>query len=264
MASSPRPKRLSSRRLIAMTVCIAGFASTWSVWEMLRLPPAGSGRLALALAVAAVVSAVSGGPLFWWAAQDRRGDRPDRTFSACSGRCARELIAPSAELGARQSRDHAENAPTPSARRLVPAEHVFISYSPEDRRGVDQLQEALKAAGIPVWLDTSDVWPGEDRQAKIRHAITDGAVFLACFSKASLASPKSYQNEQLVIAIEQLKLRRPGSPWLIPVRFDDCDLPDTDLGCGRTLASIQAVDLFGDRSAEGMNRLVSALLRRIS
>lgn len=267
MASSPRPMRLSSRWLIAVTASIAGFTSTWWMWEMLRLPPAGSDRLAVALTVAAVVSAASGGPLFWWAAREREGDQPDRTLSTCSGRCARELIGRSAApaaAGARQPRAHGDNTPTPSARRPVPTEHVFISYSPEDRRHVDQLQEALKAVGIPVWRDTSDVWPGEDRQAKIRHAIIDGAAFLACFSEASLASPKSYQNEQLVIAIEQLKLRPPDSPWLVPVRFDDCDVPDTDLGYGRTLASIQAVDLFGDRSAEDMNRLVSALLRRIN
>lgn len=267
MASSPRPARFPSRWLIAVTACTAGFGSTWWVWELLRLPPAGSDRLVVALAVATVVSAVSAGPLFWWAGQDRPGDPPARTSSACSGHCASELIARSAApvtSQAGQPYAHADNAPPPPETRPALAGHVFISYSPDDWRHADHLQDALKNAAIPVWRDTSDVWPGDDRQAKIRRAITDAAIFLACFSKVSVAGPKTNQKEQLVVAIEQSKLRRPDSPWLIPVRFEDCDLPDTDIGCGRTLASIQGVDLFGDRSSENMNRLVSALLRSIS
>src|SRR5229473_3104195 len=55
-----------------------------------------------------------------------------------------------------------------------------------------------------------------------------------------------HQNEELTVAIDQLRLRLPGVPWLIPIRFDDCDIPALDLGGGRTLASIQRADLFGD------------------
>ena len=35
-----------------------------------------------------------------------------------------------------------------------------------------------------------------------------------------------------------------GQGWLLPVRFADCKLPEFDLGPGRTLDSIQRVDLF--------------------
>jgi hypothetical protein len=142
------------------------------------------------------------------------------------------------------------------------AGHAFISYVREDSDRVDQLEQSFVAAGIPVWRDTSDLWPGEDWRAKIRRAITDNTlVFIACFSRTSLAREKSYQNEELNLAIDQLRLRRPNDPWLIPVRFDDCEIPDVDIGAGRTLASIQRADLFGDRSAGDAERLVSAILR---
>lgn len=96
----------------------------------------------------------------------------------------------------------------------------------------------------------------------IRRAITDNAlVFIACFSARSVARVKSYQNVELALAIEQLQLRRPDDPWLIPVRFDDCDIPDLDLGAGRTLASIQRADLFGDGRYVGIGRLVRAVVR---
>lgn len=141
------------------------------------------------------------------------------------------------------------------------AGHVFISYVREDSHQVDQLQSMLQAAGIPVWRDTADLWPGEDWRAKIRSAINDNAlVFLACFSTRSLARARSYQNEELVLAIEQLRLRAPEHPWLIPVRFDDCQIPDRDIGGGRTLSSIQRADLFGDRYSEQAQRLTAAIL----
>ena len=146
--------------------------------------------------------------------------------------------------------------------RNILAGHAFISYVREDSLRADRLQRMLEAAGIPVWRDTEDLWPGEDWRAKIRLAITDHALaFIVCFSQKSVARNKSYLNEELTLAIEQLRLRRPGEPWLIPVRFDECDIPDLEIGAGRTLASIQHADLFGERADESTARLVAIVLK---
>jgi hypothetical protein len=135
--------------------------------------------------------------------------------------------------------------------------HAFLSYVREDSAKVAQLQALLQDAGIPVWRDTADLWPGEDWRAKIRHAITnDALVFLACFSSNSLVRDKSYQNEELALAIEQLRQRSPENPWLIPIRLDSCDIPDRDIGYGRTLRAIQHADLFDDYYEEGARRLI--------
>jgi len=142
------------------------------------------------------------------------------------------------------------------------AGHVFISYVRDDSKRVDQLQEVLQAAGVRVWRDRANLWPGEDWRLKIRSAITDNAlVFIACFSQASLARRKSYQNEELKLAIEQMRLRRPDEPWLIPIRFDECEIPDWDIGGGRTLTSIQYADLSGVSTAVETQRLVETVLR---
>jgi hypothetical protein len=140
--------------------------------------------------------------------------------------------------------------------------HVFISYVREDSGEVDELQKRLEAVGIPVWRDTSSLWPGEDWRAKIRGAISrDALVFIACFSSHSAARQQSYQNEELLLAIDQLRRRRPDDPWLIPVRLDECDIPEHDLGAGRTLASIQRADLFGADREMAAQRLVEAVQR---
>jgi hypothetical protein len=141
------------------------------------------------------------------------------------------------------------------------AGHVFISYVREDSDQVDQLQRTLEAAGVPVWRDTADLWPGRDWRAEIRHAITDNAlVFIACFSQASVSRRKSYQNEELELAIAEIRQRPPNDPWLIPVRLSECEIPDRDIGTGRTLKSIQRADLFGEHADEGVARLLAAIL----
>ena len=140
--------------------------------------------------------------------------------------------------------------------------HAFISYVREDSGRVDTLQKMLEAAGIPVWRDTASLWPGEDWRAKIRDAISrDALVFIACFSHHTAARQLSYQNEELLLAIDQLRRRRPDDPWLIPVRFDDCDIPDFELHADRTLASIHRADLFGPDSDLAARRLVEAVQR---
>lgn len=146
-----------------------------------------------------------------------------------------------------------------------PAEHAFICYVREDAPNVDQLQRDLEAAGISVWRDTTDLWPGEDWRIKIRRAITnDTLVFIACFSSHSTARAKSYQNEELALAIDQLRIRRPDVQWLIPVRFDECPVPDIDLGGGRTLASLQHADLFGEYREAAVTRLLTTVRRLLT
>ncbi len=140
--------------------------------------------------------------------------------------------------------------------------HAFICYARVDSPAVDGVQNALETAGVQVWRDTVNLWPGEDWRARIRAAITGEALaFIACFSSQGIAREKSFQNDELTLAIEQLRLRPPSTPWLIPVRLDDCAIPDYELGGGRTLSSIQRVDLFGDHRAEELSRLSTAVLR---
>lgn len=152
--------------------------------------------------------------------------------------------------------------PVAEARTEETPGHAFISYVREDTELVDRLQEILEAAGIAVWRDTQALWPGQDWKLEIRRAITTGSfVFIACFSNNSARRGTSYQNEELVLAVEQMRLRPPGTPWLVPIRFDDCALPEFDLGAGRTLDSLQRVDLFQESWDRGVARLVAAVLR---
>lgn len=142
---------------------------------------------------------------------------------------------------------------------------VFISYVRENSDRVDWLCGVLEAAGIPVWLDTAQLWPGQDWRAVIRRAIReDSLAFLACFSSQSVSQSRTYQNEEIVLAISEMRLRPPDQSWLIPVRFDDCQIPDRSIGGDQMLSDLHQSDLFGDNCQRNADRLVEAIRQILS
>lgn len=147
----------------------------------------------------------------------------------------------------------------------VRGDHVFISYITEDSEQIDELQGALEAADFIVWRDKDKLWPGDDWQHEIRKAIRTGSfVFLACFSSHLAGREKSYQFEELTLAAEEYRSRPPGAPWLMTARLDECEIPEFDLGAGRTLGrSIHRADLFGSQKSAQLSRLVVAIQRAI-
>lgn len=147
----------------------------------------------------------------------------------------------------------------------VHGNHVFLSYIAEDSERVDELQGALEAADFIVWRDKDKLWPGDDWQQEIRKAIRSGTfVFLACFSSNLAKREKSYQFEELTLAAEEYRTRPPGAPWLMTARLDECEIPDFDLGAGRTLGrSIHRADVFGPQKTAQLSRLIVSIQRAI-
>lgn len=138
--------------------------------------------------------------------------------------------------------------------------HVFICYATDDNERVATLERIFTAHRILVWRSESSLKPGDDWRARIRHAIEDESLaFLACFSTRSVARESSYQRDELLTAIDDLRSRQAGSSWLIPVRFDDCQIAELPLGGGRTLASIQRADLFGPRREQNTTNLLNRI-----
>ncbi len=138
--------------------------------------------------------------------------------------------------------------------------YAFISYVRENQKDVDDLCTALRAAGINVWLDREQIEPGTPWKKAIRNAIQRGSWFIAFFSRESLARPRSHVNEELALAVEELRLRQRGQPWFISVLLSVSEPPQLDIGYGETLADLQWVDLTRDREA-GIQKLVNALKR---
>ena len=139
--------------------------------------------------------------------------------------------------------------------------HIFISYVREDSDKVNLLSEDLQSYGIDIWLDRNSITPGVRWKRAIRDAIQNGAFFIACFSSEYNNKTKSYMNEEIITAIEELRKRSIDNIWFIPVLLDNCDVADYDIGAGETLKSIQHIELFKNWN-EGIKKIVSVVKKK--
>jgi hypothetical protein len=121
---------------------------------------------------------------------------------------------------------------------------VFVSYVDDDVERIERLRRGLANYGIDTWIDRHSLRPGDFWKSVIRNAISNGEYFIACFSLAYNSRRSTYMNEELILAVEELRKRPTHSRWFIPVLLSG-EIPDIDIGAGRTLRDIQYVDLGG-------------------
>lgn len=136
--------------------------------------------------------------------------------------------------------------------------HGFISYVRENGAIVERLCDELRQQGIEVWLDRDQIRPGERWRQAIRQAIEHGAFFLACFSKEYTERETTYMNEELTLAIDELRKHPTDHAWFIPVLFSECRVPEREIGGGETLRHLQWVAIW-ENWQEGVRRIVSTV-----
>lgn len=119
---------------------------------------------------------------------------------------------------------------------------VFLCYAREDFERAHSLYTLLKNLGLRPWLDKYDITGGELWPAAIEKAVRGADFFIASFSTSSIKKSGFVQREYK-LAMEILMDKPAGSIFVIPVRLDDCELPDLR-GAGVKLSDIQWVDLF--------------------
>ena len=90
---------------------------------------------------------------------------------------------------------------------------VFISYVREDFEKVQKLARILELYRVKVWLDRNSLKPGYRWKKAIRDGIRQGDFFVACFSNSSSSRAKSYMNEELTLAIDELRQRPTDRAW---------------------------------------------------
>lgn len=136
--------------------------------------------------------------------------------------------------------------------------HIFISYVHENQEQVKRLSKTLRNHGMEVWLDRDSISPGIRWRDAIRQAIKQGAYFIACFSDEYQRREKSYMNEELLLAVDELRQYSVNRPWFIPVLLSECNIPALSIGAGQTLLDFQWVNLYSDWNS-GVRKLLQVL-----
>jgi TolB-like protein/Tfp pilus assembly protein PilF len=137
----------------------------------------------------------------------------------------------------------------------VPGESkaVFLSYASEDLAAAERLAEALRAAGIEVWLDQSELRGGDAWDTMIRGKIRGCALFVALISAHTRARAEGYFRFEWKLAVDRSYHIASDRPFLLPIAIDetgeaDARVPDRFREVQWTYASRdEALQGFVDR-----------------
>lgn len=99
---------------------------------------------------------------------------------------------------------------------------VFISHSSTDKKFVRTLKDCLAANNIDIWMDEDQLDLGDSLLTKLDQALNDSSHLVIILSPASIAS--DWVRFELKKAIEN---SRTGlMQKIIPVKFQECDIPE--------------------------------------
>ncbi len=98
---------------------------------------------------------------------------------------------------------------------------VFLSYASQDAEAARRIAEALRAAGVEVWFDQSELVGGDAWDAKIRKQIAECALFVPVISANTQARLEGYFRLEWKIAAQRTHTMADERVFLLPVVIDD-------------------------------------------
>jgi len=98
---------------------------------------------------------------------------------------------------------------------------VFLSYASHDAEAAKRICEALRAAGVEVWFDQSELVGGDAWDAKIRGQIASCALFVPVISANTQARLEGYFRLEWKIAAQRTHTMADEKVFLLPVVIDE-------------------------------------------
>jgi len=102
---------------------------------------------------------------------------------------------------------------------------VFLCYAKEDIKKVRNLYRKLSKDNIELWLDENELEPGDEWQLSIEKAIEESSIVIVCLSNKSI-NKTGYVNKEIKICLDKADKMPEGKIFIIPVRFEDCKVPE--------------------------------------
>ena len=101
-----------------------------------------------------------------------------------------------------------------------PTGAVFISYGSEDAKAAERICEALRAAGVDVWLDQNALRGGDAWDAQIKKQIHDCLLFIPVISAHTDARAEGYFRGEWNLATRRMLNMAHDCAFLVPVVID--------------------------------------------
>jgi TolB-like protein/Flp pilus assembly protein TadD len=112
-----------------------------------------------------------------------------------------------------------------------PSRAVFLSYASQDAEAAHRICEALRAGGVEVWFDRSELRGGDAWDQTIRRQIKACALFIPVISRHTHEREEGYFRLEWKLAVDRSYLMTAKRTFLLPVvvddtREDDDNVPD--------------------------------------
>jgi TolB-like protein/cytochrome c-type biogenesis protein CcmH/NrfG len=111
----------------------------------------------------------------------------------------------------------------------IPTGAVFLSYASQDAEAARKICEALRAAGIEVWFDQSELRGGDVWDQTIRRQIKACALFIPVISRHTHERREGYFRLEWKLAVDRSNLISATQAFLLPVVIDDTREDDEEV-----------------------------------
>jgi len=130
---------------------------------------------------------------------------------------------------------------------------VFLCHASIDKPKVRELYRYLRRRGVNPWFDEEHLVGGQDWQVEIPKALAASDAIIICLTKNSV-DKEGYIQREIKFALEKALEMPEGKIFLIPVKFEECEVPFS-------LSRYQWVDLTIEI---GYSKMMKALKFRAS
>ena len=139
-----------------------------------------------------------------------------------------------------------------------PSRAVFLSYASEDAEATRRICEALRAAGIEVWFDQSELRGGDVWDRQIKKQVHDCALFIAVISANTQARLEGYFRREWRLAVERSHDMADSRPFLVPIVIDATNEQDAEVP--ESFRAVQWTRLRGGETPPAFCERIMALL----
>ena len=106
---------------------------------------------------------------------------------------------------------------------------VFLSYASQDAEAAQRICEALRAAGLEVWFDQSELRGGDAWDQSIRKQIKTCALFIPVISCHTHERREGYFRLEWNLALDRSRLISTTQAFFVPVVIDDTREDDEEV-----------------------------------
>ena len=106
---------------------------------------------------------------------------------------------------------------------------IFLSYASQDADAARRICEALRAAGLEVWFDQSELRGGDAWDASIRKQIKECALFVPIISANTNEREEGYFRREWNLAVSRMLDMADNKSFLVPVMLEGVAEPEANV-----------------------------------